>query len=211
MKSLLAIFVASSMVGCQSVIPASQSQVASTSPSASSESLAAPFQPSANRGESTASVNSAVSQSASPSKREGPPPSNPRRFFQLKDLRTVQIKVAGNTITVWVMDSDAKRQEGMMFLTNGEVNDEEGMLFVFPDVQRRSFWMSNTVLPLDLAYLDAKGKILNIAQGKPFDESPIPSAGPSLYVLEMKQGMMKKLGIEKGMVVTIPANVKSED
>ena len=88
-----------------------------------------------------------------------------------------------------------------MFLTDREVKATEGFLFAFPRSEPRSFWMRNTVIPLDIIYLDSKGKVLNIQKGEPFKEFGLPSDGPSQYVLELKGGYAAKYGIKKGSIL----------
>ncbi|MEX2526292.1 MAG: DUF192 domain-containing protein [Gemmatimonadota bacterium] len=63
-----------------------------------------------------------------------------------------------------------------------------GMLFVFPDSQTRSFWMRNTFIPLDIAYLDSSLRIVDIQAMEPEDENLYPSAAPAMYALEVPQG-----------------------
>jgi hypothetical protein len=138
-------------------------------------------------------------------------PHNASRQFQLKDLQVVQLSAAGRTFPAWVMDTTAKRSEGMMFLTEREVRPNEGMLFVFAETQPLSFWMRNTILPLDIAYLAPDGRVLNVGKGRPFDESPVPSAGRAKYVLELRQGVAKKWGIGPGTRVKIPSTVRAKD
>lgn len=76
---------------------------------------------------------------------------------------------------------------------------DQGMLFVFPDVAERSFWMKNTYIPLDMLFIDASGKIINIHENAvPEDLTPIYSSGPAKYVLEINGGESKKLGIRAG-------------
>lgn len=135
------------------------------------------------------------------------PAQNPKRLYQLSSLKRTQVEIEGKSLPVWVMDDEAKRQEGMMWLTNGEVKDQEGMLFVFPKPQPLSFWMQNTVLPLDIAYIAANGKVINVVQGKPFDETSLPSKAVGQFVIEVKQGQAKKLGLVAGAQV----NIKAED
>jgi uncharacterized membrane protein (UPF0127 family) len=136
---------------------------------------------------------------------------NPNRVHQLKTLETATLKFGKSSIRAWVMDSDSKRQEGMMFLTEKEVPKDHGMVFVFQGAAQRSFWMRNTLIPLDIAYLDSKGKALNVAVMKALDESPVPSAGPSKYVLEMKKGAFARLGIKKGTLFKLPATLKAKN
>ncbi|MFI5386089.1 MAG: DUF192 domain-containing protein [Fimbriimonadales bacterium] len=132
------------------------------------------------------------------------------RTNQLKDLPRVKLTANGHDIQAWVMDDDGKRREGMMWLATWDVGDNDGMIFAFPDSKPLSFWMHNTVLPLDIIYISPQKKVLNVEEGKPFDESPLPSQGDAICVLEMKQGSAKRLGIASGTVFTIPDGVKGQ-
>ncbi len=129
---------------------------------------------------------------------------NPHRTFQLKDLKKITAKANGHAMHLWVMDTPKKRDEGMMWLTNKEVRDNEGMVFVFPRADALFFWMHNTILPLDIIYLGYKNKVLNVQHGKAQDDTSLPSAGFSDRVVELKAGMAKKLGIKEGTVFSMP-------
>ena len=137
---------------------------------------------------------------------------SPNRTYHLKDLEKVKLKVSGQDIPVWVMDDEGKRKEGMMWLTADDVADHDGMIFAFPDVQPPSngFWMSNTILALDIIYISPKMKVLNIQEGRPHDETSLPSKGDYQFVLEMKQGGAEKFGIKPGTEIAIPATVKGK-
>jgi uncharacterized membrane protein (UPF0127 family) len=87
---------------------------------------------------------------------------------------------------------------------------DHGMLFVFPAPQPLGFWMRNTYIPLSIAYLDADGRILNIEDMAPRDESSHPSRGLALYALEMRKGWFADKGIGVGARVTgLPPKSKS--
>lgn len=164
---------------------------------------------------STATVAQPVPEQASTpaagqNPKEAAPRVNPNRRFQLRDLERHPMKIGETTIQVWIMDTEAKRQEGMMFLTNEEVKDLEGMLFVFQEEQPLGFWMENTILPLDLIYIRRDGTVLNVAKGQPFNRENLPSAGDAMYVLELKQGMAERLGIRRGTKLTLP-RVKAKE
>lgn len=136
---------------------------------------------------------------------------NAKRIYQLADLKKGTIKIDGHNLTVWVMDDDGKRQEGMMWLTDKEVKDDEAMLFVFPSVEPHAnagFWMQNTILPLDIMYFTPKNKLTTIAEGKPFDEKSLPAKEDYQYVVEMKQGSAKRLGFKVGSTISIPEDLK---
>jgi hypothetical protein len=94
---------------------------------------------------------------------------NSNRLFQLSSLEKTTISAHRRKLECWVMDTVSKQQEGMMWLTEKDVRDDQGMLFVFADAQPQSFWMQNTLIPLDIIYINEDGKVLNIVHGKPND------------------------------------------
>jgi uncharacterized protein len=99
--------------------------------------------------------------------------------------------------TVELADTDASRARGMMFRTS--MAPDAGMLFDFHREQMASFWMSNTLIPLDMIFIKADGTILNIHQRAiPRDETGINSAGPVRGVLEVNGGTVARLGIKPG-------------
>ena len=133
-----------------------------------------------------------------------------RRTYHTKDLDRGTLKVNGADINAWVMDDDAKRQEGMMWLVEDDVKDNDGMIFVFPDSDKRAFWMHDTILALDIIYIKSDKTVDSIQLGKPYDETSLPSDGPAQYVLELKEGCAKKFGIKKGTKFEIPDSVKAK-
>jgi uncharacterized protein len=135
-------------------------------------------------------------------------PNNPDRIYQLNDLQIVKIKVGKNTFKTWVMDTMPKQEEGLMHISDAEIKIDEAMIFVYNQPREMSFWMRNTKIPLDIAFVGGDKVILNVATMKPFDESLVPSKGPAQYAIEFKTGTCKKLGIKAGMKVDIPKDLK---
>ena len=97
---------------------------------------------------------------------------------------------------------DATRELGLM--CRKTMASDHGMLFEFPQADVQTFWMKNTYLPLDIIYIGPNGRIVSIAEGKPFSETPLPSTGPANGVLELKAGVSAKLGIRPGDQVRHP-------
>ncbi|MFY9233955.1 MAG: DUF192 domain-containing protein [Fimbriimonadaceae bacterium] len=129
-----------------------------------------------------------------------------QRMYDLKDFETVNLELNGNTIKAWVADNTFKITEGMMWLSDDEVKPDEAMLFVMPAAAPQSFWMRNTLIPLDLVFLSEQGRVLNVVQGKPLDEATkLRSKGAAMYVIELKQGTAKRMGVSPGQVVEIPS------
>ena len=109
---------------------------------------------------------------------------------------------------VEIADDPRERATGLMFRT--EMPRDVGMLFIFDDPSPRSFWMKNTVLPLDIVFIDRAGRVLNIAERTtPFSEAPIPSDGDALAVLEVNAGEAARRGISPGDQVLHPAFVEA--
>lgn len=98
---------------------------------------------------------------------------------------------------VEVVRREADRNRGLMFRES--MADGHGMLFDYDPPQDVSFWMKNTYIPLDIIFIDAKGRIIRIAENTvPFDLTPVPSGGVARGVLEINGGLSRKLGIRAG-------------
>lgn len=98
-------------------------------------------------------------------------------------------------------DSEQTREIGLMF--RKDMPSDEGMIFEFFQPQPVAFWMRNTILPLDIIFISGDGHILNVAaNARPFDETPLPSAGDARAVLEINAGLATRLGIKAGDKIT---------
>lgn len=101
------------------------------------------------------------------------------------------------TFMVEIADDEPERQQGLMYRTS--LRPDHGMLFEWTVPAERAFWMKNTYIPLDIIYIGANGRIISIAaMTRPFDETPVPSKGAALGVLEIAGGRAAELGIEIG-------------
>lgn len=101
---------------------------------------------------------------------------------------------------VEVAASAAEQQQGMMFRTG--MGPDEGMIFPNRVPQMRSFWMKNTVIPLDIIFIGPDRRILNIAANAvPYSLDSVPSAGPVINVLEIAGGRAQALGLKAGDAV----------
>jgi uncharacterized membrane protein (UPF0127 family) len=98
--------------------------------------------------------------------------------------------------------SESEHTYGLMYRKS--LGDNEGMLFVFEQDGYRNFWMKNTIIPLSIAYINAKGVIMEIYEMKPLDVSiTYPSKYPCRYALEMSAGWFRKNNIRPGSVMLI--------
>lgn len=115
--------------------------------------------------------------------------------------RTTTIRVDGHDVTVEVADTPALRERGLMH--RDSLPEDHGMLFVYGESQTLSFWMRNTRFPLDIAFIDAGGTIVDIQQMEPQSDEQHVSAAPALYALEMPLGWFEEHDVEVGDRVEI--------
>jgi uncharacterized membrane protein (UPF0127 family) len=105
----------------------------------------------------------------------------------------------GSTVRVAleVVNTPATRERGMMYRTS--LAEDHGMLFVFPDEAVQSFWMKNTLIPLDMLFIARDGRIVGIAADAVPLSTGMRSVGvPSLYVLEVNGGWAARHGVRAG-------------
>ena len=119
-------------------------------------------------------------------------------------LAVIDLSVTGasgrHPFRVEVAASPAEQQRGLMFRT--AMGADEGMIFPLAQVRMASFWMRNTVIPLDIIFIGPDNRILNIAANTtPYSETPVPSIGPAKAVLELNGGRAAELGIVAGDLV----------
>src|SRR5262245_58671768 len=103
--------------------------------------------------------------------------------------------------TVEVAETPETQERGLM--ERPALAPNAGMLFVFPDVARRAFWMMNTLIPLDMLFIDADRRIINIQANVPPCVAPrhcptYHSTAPAKFVLEIAGGRAQELGIRSG-------------
>ena len=111
-----------------------------------------------------------------------------------------------HTFDVWLADSSRRQAQGLMFVR--ALPELRGMLFVHESPKPMSMWMKNTYIPLDMVFIDARGKIQQIvAQTTPHSLDIIRSDAPALAVLEIAGGEAKRLGLHRGQRVVHPALV----
>jgi len=105
--------------------------------------------------------------------------------------------------SVEIANNESTREQGLMCRT--KLADDQGMLFEFQDIDRRTFWMKDTLLGLDIIYIAPDGKIVSIAKNaKPLDRTPLPSNGVASGVLEVRAGLSDQLGLKPGDQVIHP-------
>ena len=113
---------------------------------------------------------------------------------------TIPLTISGYEIAAEVAHTQLSRSQGLMYRES--LDENTGMLFVFPNSGYYSMWMKNTYIPLSVAFIDVRGVILNIAEMQPETLMSHDSAGMAKYALEMNKGWFAARKITAGTQVT---------
>ncbi|UNM96131.1 DUF192 domain-containing protein [Ignatzschineria rhizosphaerae] len=114
-------------------------------------------------------------------------------------LREGEMRIGEQTIIVELALDGYSQAKGLMFRES--MPENSGMLFMFSETQPLSFWMKNTLIPLDIIYITEAGEVVNIATAQPckIKNCPLyPSIAPAKYVLELNAGRAAELGLKAG-------------
>lgn len=104
-------------------------------------------------------------------------------------------------INIEVADDDAEREQGLMY--RDTMAENNGMLFLMETEEPQTFWMKNTIISLDIIYVDSNKRIVSISRNcKPYSLDQISSAKPALYVVEVIAGYTAKYGIKTGDMIS---------
>ncbi len=121
--------------------------------------------------------------------------------YRLKDSLPNQIV----TLDIEIADNDYERETGLMYRT--AMQEKRGMLFIQKAFRPQSFYMKNTLIPLDIIYIDDQYKIVSFQKNtKPLDETSLPSGKPAKYVLEINAGLSDQWNLKEGDSVSFTNN-----
>ena len=115
---------------------------------------------------------------------------------QQPQLVLVRLTAGMHVVQAEVADSFGARMQGLM--KRESLAPNHGMLFLFEADDRQCMWMKNTLIPLSVAFIDAQGAIVNVADMQPLSERSHCSARPARYALEMTQGWFRERGLKPG-------------
>ncbi|HUH61147.1 MAG TPA: DUF192 domain-containing protein [Candidimonas sp.] len=115
-------------------------------------------------------------------------------------LPRAQLQVGPHAVNAEIAATDASRAHGLMHRTS--LAPDHGMLFVFDKPAITCFWMKDTPLPLSIAFVDATGIIVNIADMQPRSLTEHCPVSPVVYALEMEKGWFKARRIGPGAKLT---------
>ena len=130
---------------------------------------------------------------------------------ELDQLGTVSVTIADRVFELWIADDFEEQQRGLMFVTIEEMaprpdGRQRGMIFVFDHERELSFWMKNTIIPLDIAYVDTDGMVVATYTMMALDDRPdqYPSGSPARFAIEFNAGVLSTLGVRAGDVIDLP-------
>jgi uncharacterized protein len=126
------------------------------------------------------------------------------RGFPLGDLTVIRGGSTVLSLTVEIAGTTAAREKGLMGVT--KLADDQGMAFVFGGMQTAQFWMKDTLIPLDIAFWDDAGRVVDVQTMTPCTADPCPtyaSAQPYSNAVEVRGGLLGKAGVRPGDVVQL--------
>ena len=112
-----------------------------------------------------------------------------------------EIKISDITVEVDIADTDEKRTLGLMY--RKKLDYDKGMIFIFDDNRIRSFWMKNTYIALDIAFVDEDLNIIEVLEMTPLSEKSVRSSRPAKYVIEMNKGWFADNNVYRGAKIEI--------
>lgn len=122
------------------------------------------------------------------------------REILAESLSTKTLQVGGFPITVEVASTPGDHSKGLM--GRDTLDPDSGMLFSYDSPQVMSFWMRNTSIPLSIAFIGPDGRVSEIHDLQPNDETHISSSSPCSWALEVNQGWFKRHGISIGTKIS---------
>lgn len=137
-----------------------------------------------------------------------------RTADDLDSLGTVRLTIKNRAFELWIADDSDEQTQGLMNVTAERMarlpdGTERGMIFVFDHSRELNFWMKDTIIPLDIAYLDSTGRVVSTHTMAPLDIRPgqYPSGAPAQYAIEVNAGVWGDIGLTSGDAVTLPSTL----
>ena len=138
----------------------------------------------------------------------------PNEPNELDKLGTVRMSIKGQAFELWIADEFQEQQRGLMFIASEQMaplpdGTKRGMIFIFDHERELSFWMKNTIIPLDIAYVQTDGTVVATYTMAPLDDRPgqYRSRLPARFAIEVNANVLTDLGVDKNDVLEIPVSL----
>ena len=118
-------------------------------------------------------------------------------FKKEGELYLLKLEDTIKKVDIEIADTEYERQTGLMY--RKAMEEDQGMLFIYPNEAPRSFYMKNTYIPLDIIFYDKDSTAVSFQENaKPLDETSLPSGEPAQFILELNAGKVQEWNIELG-------------
>lgn len=129
-------------------------------------------------------------------------------YQKIADKNSITIFTGGGPVKIQVEFAKTPEELEKGLMDRPSLSKNSGLLFIFPDETNRSFWMKNTLIPLDVIFISLKGRVNEMTTLNPCQEAeicqPYNSKTPAQYVLEINAGSAIKWKIIEGDIVELP-------
>lgn len=133
------------------------------------------------------------------------------QYQKVKDKNALTIITAVGPVKIYpeIASTSETRKKGLMF--KEKLAKDKGMLFIWPDEKERTFWMKNTLIPLDLIFVSKDKNVVETTSLEPCQADPCPTYTTSTkaqYVIEVNKNSVQKWKIQLGDIFLLPENAK---
>jgi uncharacterized membrane protein (UPF0127 family) len=129
------------------------------------------------------------------------------RTIPLDKLFKTNLKIKNKTFSVWLALNPTQQSEGLGFVKSEEISKKEGMFFIYPLSAKRTFWMKNTLIDLDIIFIKEDGEISSLDRMLKDSKKYYSSKEEVRYVLEFRAGVLKTIPLKVGDKIIIPKKV----
>lgn len=126
------------------------------------------------------------------------------RVIPLSQLYLTPLEIKDKMFHLWLALNPLQHTEGLSFVSSDAVPHRYGMLFIYPENQERTFWMKDTFLDLDIAFIKESGEVSDVYSMERDSYEFFSSTEEVRYVLELRRGVFKEIALKAGDKIQLP-------